>query len=188
MHELKVSSMFFFLLDFLAYLKDQVPGWYLNVVLGFIEAYFLLALVAQQVQTNLLLWLSWQSFSDDIEANGARQQTFNKGEMLSIANVWMGVPLSVLLQKWWIYLSSLDPCSERPRDFGTWPHLGHTSFLNKLNVPSGIECWYHFRPLFSHWSFLKCLSCHKQGHLNSLQAPQRQGLSQEQSPPKGWSN
>lgn len=45
-HQLLVSC----LLDLLAYLKDQVLSWYLNVVLGFMKAYFLLALVPHKSQ------------------------------------------------------------------------------------------------------------------------------------------
>lgn len=51
MHGFKSHQLWFSrLLDFLAHLKDQVLGWYLSVVLGFMETYFLLALVPHKSQ------------------------------------------------------------------------------------------------------------------------------------------
>lgn len=76
-------------MDFLAYLKDQA-------LVGFMEAYFLLALVSHKSQLiccsdfiNKALRWHWSKWS----------QTTNtkKGVMLSIANVWVGLLLSDLL-------------------------------------------------------------------------------------------
>lgn len=127
------------LLDFLAYLKDQVLGWYLNVVLGFMEAYFLLALVPHKSQ---LIWCCgflgeafrwhWSKWSQTTNTN--------KGLTLSIANVWAGLPLSdlLLLTSWslhtfHIYLSGLGSGSYWPAErFGYMNTLGHTGSLVQI--------------------------------------------------------
>lgn len=108
------------LLDFLVYLKDQVLGWYLNVVLGFMEAYFLLALVPHKSQLICCFGFLGEAFRWHWSKWNQTTNT-NKGVTLSIANVWAGLPLSDLLlltsrslHKFQIYLSGLDPGSYWP--------------------------------------------------------------------------
>lgn len=59
------------------------PGWYLNVVLGFMEAYFLLALLSHK--SKLICCSGF--ISDDIEVKEVRLQTLRNEYCLSIANV-----------------------------------------------------------------------------------------------------
>ncbi len=101
------------LLDFLAYSKDQVLGWYLNVVLGFMGAYFLLALVPHKFQLICCCGFLGEAFRWHWSKWSQTTNT-NKGVTLSIANAWVGLPLSDLLlltswspHKFHIYLSGL---------------------------------------------------------------------------------
>lgn len=144
-------------LDFLAYLKDQVLGWYLNVVLGFMEAYFLLALVPHKSQLicccgfpGEAFWWHWSKWSQTTNTN--------KGVTLSIANVWAGLLLSDLLlltsrslHKFQIYLRGLDPGSYWPTE-RSW-YMNTFSFKLSGSNPCGTECCHHFLLLFCHWSF-----------------------------------
>ena len=149
------------LLDFLAYLKDQVLGWYLNVVLGFMEAYFLLALVPHKSQLicccgfpGEAFWWHWSKWSQTTNTN--------KGVMLSIANVWAGLLLSDLLlltsrslHKFHIHLRDLEPGSywpaERSWDMNTFSS-SHAQTLVELNAVITFCCCFATGPLVDSFS------------------------------------